>query len=907
MRSLHCNHRAGAAGGCTINPHRLPANVVPSAYNLRMCPDLKQGRFQGQVAIAVAVAKPTDAIVLNALGLEITSARIVSASGTVLTGKVKLDAASERATISVDGMIGAGAWRLELAFNGSLSDKLKGFYRSTYKDTAGAEQVIATTQFESTDARRAFPCFDEPALKSTFAITLVIDEDLTGISNGRLLSEKLLPGTGKKELVFATTMKMSTYIVAFIVGKLAPTEAVYVDGTELRMWTVPGKEHLARFALEAGAFSLRYLTKYFGIAYPGGDKLDLVAIPDFASGAMENLGCVTFRETVLVDPATADQDSLDWVAEVVAHELAHMWFGNLVTMKWWNGLWLNEAFATFMAAKTAEAFRPTWGVWEKFGLSRGTAMRTDALGSTRPIEFEVLSPSDADGMFDVLTYQKGCSVLRMLEQYLGEKTFRQGIAAYIAKHSYGNTETADLWQALEDASQKPVGDIMDDWIFDSGFPLVSVSANAKDGYINISQGAFKFLPEKIDQHQVWQVPVALKAKTAAGVVEKWVLLAQQDMEVHLGEGIEWVLANAGGHGFYRTNYCQSLSAKLRANLQELSVIERYNLVADTWACVRAGLGMATDFQALCLLFGQETDPNVWSGILAPLAAVHEILPAENRPQFEQAVRGLIQPVLARLGWEAKESESIQTRELRASVIAALGTTGNDTSVQARARELYQAWREDATAVDGNVISAVVNVVAHAGNQDLYNEFLDSFKAATNPNDEQRFLYGLAGFPAQDLLERTLAHTLDPATIRTQDAPFVLARVVANDNITARAWQFIKDNWARIAKLYPESALVRMCHATIVQLDTPELEADAQAFFSANTVKGGDKTIGQALELLRVNVLFRQRETTPLAALFAPPPAPSTKPAEGETTVSPPHAGDGACRPPVPADAGQAQA
>ena len=436
------------------NPHRLPRSVVPRRYDLTLEPDLAAATFAGSEAVAVDVVEPTASVVLNAVDLAIDEVT-AEAGGERLAATVTLDAGAERATLTFDQPLPAGEAVLHLRFRGVLNDKLVGFYRSTFTDDDGVERVLATTQMEATDARRAFPCWDEPDAKATFAVTLVVPDDQFAVSNAGEIGREPA-GDGKVAVRFADTMPMSTYLVAFVVGPLTATAPVDVDGKPLRVVCPVGKEHLADFALEVGEFALRFFTDWFGIVYPG-DKLDLVAIPDFAFGAMENLGCVTFRERyLLVDPATATQAELQAVVDVIAHEIAHMWFGDLVTMKWWNGIWLNEAFATFMEMTCTDAFRPEWRRWVDFGLSRSAAFDTDALAATRPIEYPVVSPADADGMFDVLTYEKGASVVRMLEQYLGAERFQAGIRRYMARHQYGNTETSDLWDALEAETGEPV-------------------------------------------------------------------------------------------------------------------------------------------------------------------------------------------------------------------------------------------------------------------------------------------------------------------------------------------------------------------------------------------------------------------------------------------------------------------
>jgi puromycin-sensitive aminopeptidase len=406
--------------------YRLPRTVVPRRYELRIEPDLTTARFVGTVDIEIDVLEPVTEAVLNAKDLDIGEAWIKTPVGRRLVATTSLDERAERLTLQLDTELDPGTALVHINFSGDINDKLKGFYRSVFTDADGVEHVIGTTQMEPTDARLAFPCWDEPDLKAVFSITLVVDDGLLAVSNA---AEKSRFGAddGRVQIKFADTIPMSTYLVAWVVGPLVTTDPVDVDGVPLRVVHVPGKEHLTPYALEVGAFALRLFSDYYGIAYPG-DKCDLIALPDFAAGAMENLGAITFREAVLlVDPADATRAELQRVADVISHELAHMWFGDLVTMKWWNGLWLNEAFATFMELAAVDAYRPDWERWVSFTNERSGAFAIDSLESTRPIEYPVHSPEEAEGMFDLLTYEKGASVLRMLEQYLGHDAYRAGI------------------------------------------------------------------------------------------------------------------------------------------------------------------------------------------------------------------------------------------------------------------------------------------------------------------------------------------------------------------------------------------------------------------------------------------------------------------------------------------------
>src|SRR5438093_2804381 len=609
-----------------------------------------------------------------------------SERGDARRGTPVVDEAAERCRITWPSDIAPGAWRLGLAFTGTRNDKLRGFYRSSYKDPTGEQRLMAATQFEATDARRAFPCWDEPAFKAVFAVTLVIDSKLTAVSNTSVVSERV--ERGRTVVTFADTMKMSTYLVAFVVGELEATDAVMVGRTPVRVWCVPGKRHLAAFGHEIGVASLRFFEDYYGLPYPS-DKLDLLAIPDFAAGAMENLGAITFRETaLLVDARAASHAELERVADVVAHENAHMWFGDLVTMTWWNGIWLNEAFATFMEILAVDAWKPEWRRWTTFGVSRAAALSVDGLHSTRPIEFHVEAPRDADAMFDVLTYEKGASVLRMLEQYLGSTTFREGVRKYLRRHAYANAETGDLWAALGRAANQPIPEVMDAWIFQPGYPLVSARLEGRE--LVLSQQRFTYLPEPLPgstpspRNRLWQVPLQIRLTASGRASTERRLLAAAEVRMPVPERLESVLVNDGGHGFYRVRYSGELLERLLGVLSELGAIERFNLVNDAWAVTGAGHMTLIDYLELTARFRGERDRNVWSVLLASLATLNRIVEPDDRPRLAALVRDRVRAVFGELGWTPRPGEDELARQLRGDLIRAMGALGDDREVQARA-------------------------------------------------------------------------------------------------------------------------------------------------------------------------------------------------------------------------------
>jgi puromycin-sensitive aminopeptidase len=847
--------------------YRLPETVTPERYQIRLTPDLEAFTFTGEETVAVTIHEPVQEIMLNAAELTISEVAIVGTDGTSGKGTVRLDEANERAIFTFPQTLAAGAWQLHLRFAGVLNDKLHGFYRSTYKDAHGREKILASTQFESTDARRAFPCWDEPAAKAVFQSTLVIDNHLTAISNTMIVRETAVPGTGKKEVVFADTIKMSTYLVAFIVGEFEGTPPVFVDGKPLRVWAVPGKRDLAKFGQDIGAASLQFFSTYYGYPYPG-DKLDLIAIPDFASGAMENLGAITFRETaLLVDENNATRSELERVADVVSHENAHMWFGDLVTMRWWNGLWLNEAFATFMEMLAVDHCKPEWQRWTSFAVSRAAAMLVDGLNSTRPIEFPVRLPAEAAGMFDILTYEKGASVLRMLEQYLGAEVFRQGIARYLRKHEYDNAETTDLWDAIEESAQQPVRTLMDSWVFQPGYPLIT--AHVEQHTLVLKQQRFLYLPNAAAEEQLWQAPIFLRVKTAAGTHTERLLLTEREMRVPLPATPEWAVVNADGPGFYRVRYSQDLLGRLTRSPQAtLSAVERFNLINDTWAATLAGLNPMVSYLDLLQPFREEADHNVWTAILGSCHYLYRLLDPQQRPGLQTFLRALLGPVTRKLGWEPRPGESELTGQLRGELLSALGTLGNDPATQNEAKVRYRQYRNAPGAVDRNVVPALVAILAHTGGRAEYEEFHANVSAAKTPQEEQRYLFALAAFRPIDLLDRTLRMTID-GEVRTQNAPYLMRALLLNTDGRERVWQFMKRHWDEMTRLYPDNSIVRMCEG-ITALVTPALETDVQEFFTSHSVKQGAKTMEQHLEKLRIAVACKQREEPDLVTYFSRP-------------------------------------
>jgi len=832
-----------------LDPYRLPLTVLPRKYEVSLEPDLENASFTGSVVITADATDSIEQIVLNAIELDIHSVTVNGVASTF-----SLDEELERLTLHTSAA--QGPVTIAVTFTGILNDKLRGFYRSTFVDDAGVTRTIATTQMQSTDCRRAFPCFDEPEFKAVFAIDLTVQKDLLAISNYSEIRRESV-GADKVRVWFADTMLMSTYLVAFIVGPLEATSPVMVGNTPVRLVHVPGKAHLTDFGMQAGTFCLDWFEKYYGIKYPG-DKVDLVALPDFAAGAMENVGCITFREVLLlVDPATSTQVEQELVAAVVAHELAHMWFGDLVTMRWWNGIWLNEAFATFMEVAATNAFKPEWEMWTSFGLDRTAAFDTDSLHATRTVEFPVNSPADADGMFDVLTYQKGGSLLRMLEQYLGEDRFRAGVSHYLKKHSYGNTETNDLWDAIEEVVESDGGDkvpvrrLMDSWIWQAGYPLISAAVVGNELVLKQRQFTFDNSPDPT----LWVVPIHVRINGA----ESKVLLDAEEIRVALTDATATIVVNAGGPGFYRVEYSTELLTRITQSLNELNTLERYNLVDDSWNAVVAGSITTADFITFAKGFEGERELSVWQAMGIALRGLSRLVSADAEPAFERFVVALISPALSDLGWVPAADESDLTSKLRGLLVQLVAIQGNHSSAAKKCRDILF----DGTSQDPELMAAATNVVAATGDEQDYEWFMERYLNPTTPQDQIRMLYALAEFDDADLITRTAEFAFG-GTVKTQNAPFLINRCIANRKHGMLAWDIMCKNWEKANKEFPGNTIVRMASA-VTTLNSPEMGAAVQSFFSEHPIPQATKTLEQVLERQRVNVALRARESENLTS------------------------------------------
>jgi len=855
----------------------LPETARPSKYRIKLQPDLKNFTFDGEQSVDLLILEATSTIVLNSIDLEISNTTL-HANGTTLTSKsVTIDKDAETATLDFGETIQPGDARLEMVFTGELNDKLMGFYRSEYTSQDGETRYLATTQFEPTDARRAFPCWDEPAKKATFEVTLVFSDEYQAVSNTPVV-EEAVPGPGLKSVRFAETPIMSTYLLVFIVGNLTSIEERAAGGTTVGVWTTPGKEDQASFALDTSVKLLSYFNEYFGIPYPL-PKLDHIAIPDFAAGAMENWGAVTYRETaLLVDPDNSSAGTRQRVAEVIAHEMAHMWFGDLVTMEWWDDLWLNESFASWMGNKAVDWLFPEWEMWTQFvNMDTNRALSLDGLKNSHPIEQAVKNPAEVSQLFDAISYSKGASVIRMLENFLGEESFRKGLNRYLSSHMYDNARTEDLWSALETESGRPVTAIMDSWVKQMGYPVLQVESDRTGGQTTLSVTQERFVydrflgdgePDSDSDNEVWRVPVSASQGSEESAVT--VMEGRQTQIDVPGSGDGWVKLNPLQTGFFRVNYSTEDWQRLVPAIEslELHATDRLGVQNDAYALSRAGLLPVTQFLSLAQAYKNEGDASVWSDLASNLRDIEQLISDEAiHPAYQGFAREIFGPAARKIGWEPKSGEGHLDALLRSTVLSQAGSY-HDPDVTAQASERFQKYLQDRDTLAPNLRGVVFALAAQSGGKDVYDQIWGLEGETDLAEEKIRLLMSLTRFQRPELLNSTLADSLS-AKVRSQDSITLVAGVAANPKGRDLAWEFVKDNWAEFDRRYGGGGFGLMRLVSICSHFNSQEKADeVDSFFAEHPAPAAERTIRQALERVRLNIKWLEQNRQELTDWFA---------------------------------------
>lgn len=829
---------------------RLPRVVIPEHYVLTITPDIEAERFSGEVTIEAGVQLPTDTVELNSAEIQFRSAE-VTAGGQTQKARVTVDEKAERATLRVDRPLPVGPATIRIAYDGILNRQLRGFYLGI----ASGKKYLAS-QMEATDARRAFPSFDEPDLKATFQINVIANEKHMVISNAPAESETAGPVAGKKTVRFATTPRLSTYHIALVVGDFACLSDS-VDGLALRVCSQPDRVELGRFALDATKDVIRDLNRYFDIDYPF-TKLDQIALTDFSAGAMENPGAVTYRETVLlVDPKTAPIGSQRRSIGTIAHELAHMWFGDLVTMRWWDDIWLNEGFASWLGSRTIERVRPQWTSGTAAAGSVGRPMASDVLVATRPIRKSAETPDEIDQLFDGIAYGKTAALLRMLEAYVGEEKFREGINLYMQRNAFSNASSGDFAGAIDDATGGAVTEILASYVSQPGVPLVRVESSRCEGgdtIVALSQSRFVLDANRKVEEGLWSIPVCFGKGSC-------VVLRERRQTFRLSGCGQPLFANDEGFGYYITAYEPSVHQDFTAP-KALSASERMALMRDEWLLVRTGERRLDAYLDLASSF--EDDPELAHDVLSHLKYAARYLVADaDRPLLQALLRRQATPVLCDLGWTSRPTDTPEQRELRNLALGILGDEAADPATQRRARELTHRWLRDRNAIAPEVVSEVTRLAAIGGDSRLYETFLKGYRTATTPAEKSRFLSLLSAFRNPALVQRTLEWTLTD-DVRSQDIAGVLGSMITNPAAGEAAWKFLNENWDALAKKIPTNHLGRVVGSMASASCDPFWAERIRQFTTEHPLPQAERATRMALESVANCVALRDLQQASLS-------------------------------------------
>jgi aminopeptidase N len=833
-------------------PGRLPKNIVPLRYDIRLEPDIENATFTGSQIVSFEVRQPAQEIVLHSAGLEIADARLLGERPVSLTPKA--DAAEQTVTFPLSEKLPPGRYELSLKFAGQLGESPRGLYISPYQ-AGGVSGKALVTQMEAIDCRRMFPCWDEPAFRAEFALSVIVPEKLRAVSNMPITAEKKRDD-GRREVTFAPTPKMASYLVALAIGDFEELKDEH-EGTQLSIFTTPGKREQARYALESTKKILTYYHDYFGVKYPL-PKLDQLAIPSTGAGAMENWGLIIYNDnTLLYDPAASAQSTRERVFAIVAHEIAHQWFGNLVTMAWWDNLWLNEGFASWMGTKVTDHLNPEWKVWLRAAGSKEWAMRLDARATTHPIQMPVPKDSQAVDWFDEITYNKGQAVIRMIESWLGEEPFRDGIRAYLQQHAYSNTTTADLWQSLEKVSGKPVRAFAAGWTEQPGFPVVTLSALPKGGntVVQLEQERFT-IHQKNPTPLRWQVPVIYGP---AGAPHRALITLLQD-RLQAGAPLEpetAIKANLGDVGYYRVAYDATLAKRLRKAAPHLAEADRLNALNDTWAMVEAGRASASEYLDLAFALSEDRSPTVFGQIINALDGIDELhRGSSTRAGYRTWASAFLRPQFERLGWDAKAGESPLDAQLRANLIGVLGAFGNaDIIVEARNR--FATYLATPASLSGDLRGAVFKIVGRTADAATWETLHERARAADSFEQKRSLYTALASARDHKLAEKTLALALTDELI-APDAANLVHRVAHDGDQPELAWAFARQNLDKLLAKVSAMGANRYVPGIFDAFDDAARAGELEAYAKKNLPPSVSTAVAKTADNIRFQAGFKTR-------------------------------------------------
>ncbi|XP_062195196.1 aminopeptidase M1-B isoform X2 [Phragmites australis] len=839
---------------------RLPLFASPLRYDLRLRPDLSACAFSGAAAVVVIISAPTRFLVLNAAELAVDRSSIRFQD--LAPSEVVQFEEDEILVVGFDRELPVGEGVLTMDFTGTLNDQMRGFYRSKYEYN-GESRNMAVTQFEAVDARRCFPCWDEPAFKAKFKLTLEVPSELVALSNMPAVKETV--NGPLKTIYYEETPLMSTYLVAIVVGLFDYIESSTLQGTKVRIYTQVGKSNQGKFALDVAVKSLDLYKDYFATPYPL-PKLDMIAIPDFAAGAMENYGLVTYRETALLyDELLSSASNKQQVAITVAHELAHQWFGNLVTMEWWTHLWLNEGFASWVSYLAVDSLFPEWNNWTQFLDEMTSGLKLDALAESHPIEVEINHASEIDAIFDSISYDKGASVIRMLQSYLGAERFQKALASYIKKYAYSNAKTEDLWAVLEEESGEPVKDLMTTWTKQQGYPVIYAKLNGHD--LELEQ--VQFLSDGSSGPGMWIVPITsccgsydvhkkflLKDKTDTVHIEEFT--ASQSADAEKGKNF-WIKLNIDQTGFYRVKYDEELAAGLvnAIKAKKLSLMDKIGIVEDSYSLSIACKQTLTSLLRLLNAYHDESDFTVLSHVTSVCLGISKIAvdatPDLNK-DIKQLLINLLLPTAKKLGWDRKDGESHLDVMLRSLLLIALVRLGHDETIHEGVRRFHICIGDSKTSLlppDTRkaaylAVMRTVSTSSRAG----YDALLKIYRETVEAQEKSRILGSLSSSPDKAIVLEALNFMLTDE-VRNQDSFYILGGISLEGREVA--WVWLKQNWDHVFKTWRSSSLISDFISSVVSPFTSDEKAVEVSEFFADRIKPSfQRALKQSLERVRIS-------------------------------------------------------
>ena len=849
----------------TTTPGKLPKEVVPTEYAIRIVPKIDKLTFSGSETVKINVRTPASQLVLNALELEIGSASVDDQP--LPKSAIKIDKKQELLTLSLPAELPVGDHIVTLNFSGKINQQGQGLFYAHYQEQAtNAKKNLLGTQFEATDARRFFPCWDEPSFRARFQLTAIVPENWFALSNMPVESGRKI--NNEKEVRFAATPPMSSYLNVFVAGELDLIET-QSNGVQIRVITTKGKSEWGRYALESSAKILAYYNDYFGVPYPL-PKLDQIALPGGFGGAMENWGGITYFESVLLfDPETSSDDTKQDIFAVLAHEMAHMWFGDLVTMAWWDNLWLNEGFASWMGTKCTAHFNPQWEVWlrnnqprnptRRFGMAKEQAMEGDARSTTHAIQQPVANEAEASSAFDDIAYQKGQSFIRMLESFLGQDVFRNGIRRYIAAHKLSNSTTADLWNSLaEAASGKPIGEIAAGWTERPGFPVVKVRRD-EGGKVSLRQERFSINQKNAFPFE-WKIPLTYRV---LGQAPQSRLMSDKTDNLEDIPADRALKLNVNGTGYYRVQYDPRSWDLLVTSLGDLSVEDRVNLACDAWALVQADrtplslyLGLIEKLPGLTELAEREQIINAFDYINRLLVG------HPDREKFQRYARSILRPTFDALGWDPKPGEPTKATNLRASLIIALGYL-NDPGIIAGCRERFQKYVTEPASLPPDLRRAIFSVVGRYADETTWNNLHTLGFKTTSIEEKQNYYDALAHPVDPKLVNKTLQIALTDE-LPTSRAIFLVGKVARYSDHPDIAWQFAKTNMKALLAKADALAINSYAPSLFTFFSDPAHIEELKAYAKANLPASSAKEVAKAVEEIEFRSAFKGRLAPQLA-------------------------------------------